>query len=309
MLLTIDVGNSNVSLGLFDGSGDAARLVRTWRLRTDAHITADELALQLRGLLGPLSEQVTGVSALSTVPAVLRQMRVMLTRYWAEHPHVLVEPGVRTGVPLLVDNPKEVGTDRVVNCLAAHHLYGSACIVADFGTSTSVDVVSARGEFLGGAIAPGIEIAVDALAARAAALRKVEITRPRSVIGKNTVECLQSGVVFGFVGQVDGIVRRIRAELPEFRGPEVAVIATGGLAPLVFEESETLKHHEPELTLTGLRLVFERNMAAAAKGQRRHGHNPVGHLPASQDEVARAAARTRPVGASGQPHIPGRIPG
>lgn len=279
MLLTIDVGNSNVTIGLFEGSGDAAALLRTWRLRTDAHTTADELALQLRGLLGSLSEQVTGVAALSTVPAVLRQLRVMLTRYWAEHPHVLVEPGVRTGVPMLVDNPKEVGADRVINCLAAHHLYGGACVVADFGTSTSVDVVSARGEFLGGAIAPGIEIAVDALAVRAAALRKVEITRPRSVVGKNTVECLQSGVVFGFVGQVDGIVRRIRAELPEFAAPGVAVIATGGLAPLVFEESETLRHHEPHLTLTGLRLVFERNMAAAAKAARRLAARPAGPIP------------------------------
>jgi type III pantothenate kinase len=256
LLLTVDVGNTNIVLGLYSGS----ELVGDWRMRTDARMTADELALTVRGLLGPHADAVTGVSALSTVPAVLRELRVMLSRYYDRVPKIVVEPGVRTGVALLVDNPKEVGADRLVNTLAAHHLHSTACVVVDFGTSTNVDAISARGEFLGGAFAPGIEISVDALALRAAALRKVELVPPRSVIGKNTVECLQSGILYGFAGQVDGLVRRIVRELSP-RGTEpVAVLATGGLAPLVIEESETITDHVPDLTLLGLRLVFERNI-------------------------------------------------
>ncbi|HEX7662098.1 MAG TPA: type III pantothenate kinase [Pseudonocardiaceae bacterium] len=257
MLLCVDVGNTNIVLGVYEGRGDDAKLVHDWRMRTDARMTADELALTMRGLLGEFSERVTGAAALSTVPAVLRELRLMLGRYYPNTPRVVVEPGVRTGVPLLVDNPREVGADRVVNSLAAHHLHRTACIVVDFGTSTNIDVISARGEFLGGAFAPGIEISVDALASRAAQLRKVEVARPRSVIGKNTVECLQSGILFGFAAQVDGLVRRIRAELRE---DPVTVIATGGLAPLVVAESETIDQHVPDLTLLGLRLVFERNI-------------------------------------------------
>ncbi|NIH86784.1 type III pantothenate kinase [Amycolatopsis granulosa] len=258
MLLAIDVGNTNIVLGLYEGRGDTAKLVRDWRMRTDAQMTADELALTMRGLLGAHADAITGISALSTVPAVLREMRVMLGRYYPRVPKVVVEPGVRTGVPLLVDNPREVGADRLVNTLAAHHLYRTACVVVDFGTSTNVDVISAKGEFLGGAFAPGIEISVDALAARAAALRKVELARPRSVIGKNTVECLQSGIVFGFAGQVDGLVRRIVRELTARTHEPVTVLGTGGLAPLVIGESETITEHVPDLTLLGLRLAFER---------------------------------------------------
>ncbi|HEY5854704.1 MAG TPA: type III pantothenate kinase [Aldersonia sp.] len=259
MLLTIDVRNTNIVLGLFSGSGTHAKLVRDWRMHTNPRITADEFALQLRGLLGGHVDEITGVAALSTVPSVLRELRLMLTRYWGELPHVVVEPGVRTGVPLLVDNPKEVGADRIVNCLGAHHFYDSPAIVVDFGTSTCVDVVSAKGEFLGGVIAPGLEISMDALASQSAALRKVEIVRPRSVVGKNTVECMQSGAVFGFAAMVDGLVDRIRDDLPGFAGKDVAVIATGDSAPLIIPESETIEHHEPDLTLEGLRLVYERN--------------------------------------------------
>ncbi|MEW2507661.1 MULTISPECIES: type III pantothenate kinase [unclassified Amycolatopsis] len=256
MLLTVDVGNTNIVLGLYEGQ----RLVGDWRMRTDARMTADELALTMRGLLGPHADAITGISALSTVPAVLRELRVMLSRYYARLPKIVVEPGVRTGVPLLVDNPKEVGADRLVNTLAAHHLHATACVVVDFGTSTNVDAISAKGEFLGGAFAPGIDISVDALASRAAALRKVELVRPRSVIGKNTVECLQSGILYGFAGQVDGLVKRIVRELRSEETEPVAVIATGGLAPLVIGESETIKEHVPDLTLLGLRLVYERNV-------------------------------------------------
>ena len=250
-LLAIDVGNTNTVLGLFEGE----ELARSWRIKTDARSTADEMALVFRGLLADEPE-VTGIALCSTVPAVLREMRYMLEAYHADIPTVIVEPGTKTGVPVLTDNPKEVGTDRIVNTMAAYHLYGGPSIVVDFGTSTNLDVVSAKGEFLGGALAPGIEISLDALAQRAAQLRKVELVRPRSVIGKNTVEALQAGALYGFAGQVDGLVRRISDEL----GGVQAVIATGGLAPIVVPESETITHHDPDLTLVGLRLVFEKNI-------------------------------------------------
>ncbi|GAA0510604.1 type III pantothenate kinase [Saccharopolyspora subtropica] len=265
MLLAIDVGNTNIVLGLYAVGPEVAdaelstTLVRDWRMRTEPRMTADEMALTMRGLLGDHADRITGIAALSTVPALLRELRVMLDRYWSKLPRVVVEPGVRTGVPLLVDNPKEVGADRVINTLAAHHLFATNCVVVDFGTSTNIDVISAKGEFLGGAFAPGIEISLDALAARAAQLRKVELVRPRSVIGKNTVECLQSGILFGFAGQVDGLVRRIVAELETSHGGPTTVLATGGLAPLVVSESTTIDHHVPDLTLLGLRLVFARN--------------------------------------------------
>jgi type III pantothenate kinase len=250
VLLTIDVGNTNTVLGQLDGE----KLLASWRITTDARRTADEMILIFKGLLADAAP-VTGIALCSTVPSVLREMRLMLERYFADLPKVIVEPGTKTGVPVLTDNPKEVGTDRIVNTIAAHHLFGGPCIVVDFGTSTNLDVVSEQGAFLGGALAPGIEISLDALAQRAAQLRKVELVPPRSVIGKNTVEALQSGAVFGFAGQVDGLVDRIRAEMPGI----VAVVATGGLAPIVLPESRTITHHEPDLTLIGLRLVYDRN--------------------------------------------------
>ena len=250
-LLAIDVGNTNTVLGLFDGD----ELTRSWRIKTDARSTADEMALTFSGLLqGQLP--LSGIALCSTVPAVLRELRQMLTAYHVDVPTVIVEPGTKTGVPILTDNPKEVGAYRIVNTIAAHQIYGGPSIVVDFGTSTNLDVVSAQGEFLGGALAPGIEISLDALASRAAQLRKVELVRPRSVIGKNTVEALQAGALYGFAGQVDGLVRRIEDEI----GPVMAVIATGGLAPIVVPESETITHHDPDLTLIGLRLVFEKNI-------------------------------------------------
>jgi type III pantothenate kinase len=249
MLLTVDIGNTNTVLGVFDEDV----LIDSWRIRTEPRATSDELALIYRGLLTDIP--IDGISVCSTVPALLREVRRMCERTYPGLPHVVVEPGIRTGVPILMDNPKEVGADRIMNTLAAHHLYGGPCIVVDFGTSTNFDVVSERGEFLGGALAPGIEISLDALASRAAQLRKVELAEPRSPIGKSTVEALQSGMVFGVAGQVDGLVRRIAAEL----NADPVVIATGGLAPLVLSVSETLDHHEPDLTLIGLRLVFERN--------------------------------------------------
>jgi len=256
MLLTIDVGNTNTVLGVFEGD----RLVQSWRVKTDARDTSDEMVLQYRALVDGF--EITGISVSSTVPSVLREIRVMISRYFAEVKSIIVEPGIKTGVPLLVDNPKEIGADRIVNSLAAHTLYPDGpAIVVDFGTSTNLDVVSPKGEFLGGALAPGIEISVDALASRAAQLRKVELVKPRSVIGKNTVEALQSGTIYGFAGQVDGLVDRIVEELSHQypSSGAVSVIATGGLASLVLGISETIEFHEPDLTLIGLRLLFERN--------------------------------------------------
>lgn len=257
MLLTIDIGNTNTVLGLFDKT----TLIQSWRVKTDPRDTADELWLLYRSLIS--GYELTGLSVCSTVPSVLREVRTMIAHYFLEIPTTIIEPGVKTGVPLLVDNPKEIGADRIVNTLAAHHLYGDKgpCIVVDFGTSTNLDVVSPKGEFLGGALAAGIEISVDALAQRAAQLRKVELVVPRSVIGKNTVEALQSGTIYGFAGQVDGLVNRIIEVLDvDYPGAqEISVIATGGLAPLVLGISETIDFHEPDLTLIGLRLVHERN--------------------------------------------------
>jgi type III pantothenate kinase len=259
VLLCVDIGNTQIALGLYADTTSVGvvrpPLVRDWRMRTDPRMTADELQVAVRSLLDSYAGQVSAIAALSTVPSLLRELRMMLDRRGG--PHVIVGPGVRTGVPLLVDNPREVGADRVMNTLAAHAIFDTTCVVVDFGTSTNIDVVSAKGEFLGGALAPGIEISMEALATRAAALRTVELVSPRSVIGKNTVECLQAGVLYGFAGQVDGLVRRILDELGT--GP-VTVIGTGGLAPLIVDESETITEHVPDLTLLGLRLAYLRNV-------------------------------------------------
>lgn len=258
MLLTIDIGNTQTVLGLFEGD----ELDRTWRIATYDTRTADELAVLITSLLTQHGNgaTVTGIALCSTVPVALHEMRQMCTRYYGETPVVVVEPGVRTGVPILTDNPKEVGSDRIVNSLAAATLFGGPAIVVDFGTATTFDAVSAKGEYVGGAIAPGVEISVEALGARGAQLRKVELARPRSVIGRNTVEALQSGILYGFAGQVDGIVHRMAAELAD--DPDtVTVIATGGLAPMVIDETDAIDEHDPWLTLRGLKLVFERNTA------------------------------------------------
>jgi type III pantothenate kinase len=275
MLLAIDVGNTNTVLGIFDGE----EVIEHWRIATVPDRTADEIAVVLSGLLaqsavfkdtaqsgpgGMPADRIAGIALCSTVPSVLHEMREMCQRYYREVPAVIVEPGVKTGIPVRMDNPKEVGSDRIVNALAAVHLFGGPAIVVDFGTSTNFDAVSARGEFVGGALAPGIEISVDALSRRAAQLLKVELTRPPRVIGKNTVEALQSGIVYGFAGQVEGIARRMARELAPADPDAVTIIATGGLAPLVINEVSIIDAHEPWLTLIGLRLVFERNAVPPA---------------------------------------------
>jgi len=255
-LLCADIGNSHTVLGLVD-DGD---VLDHWRVATDERRTADEWAVLLRGLLreSNVADRLSGIAVCATVPAVLHEGRDMLVRHYGTLPHVVVEPGVRTGVPVLMDNPREVGADRVINALAAATLYDGPAIVVDFGTATTFDVVSPRGEYIGGAISPGIDISLEALGRRGAQLRKVELLRPRTVIAKNTVEALQSGMVFGFASQVDGIVERMIAEL-DVPTETVNVIATGGLAPIVVAECRTLTEHQPWLTLLGLELVFARN--------------------------------------------------
>lgn len=252
-LLCVDIGNSHTTLGLLrDGE-----VLRHWRVATDERRTADEWAVLLRGLFGAQADP-DGIAVCSTVPAVLHEWREVLAHEYAEVPSVVVEPGVRTGVPVRTDNPREVGADRIVNALAAATIYGGPAIVVDFGTGTTFDVVSPAGEYVGGAIAPGLDISLEALGRRGAQLRKVELLRPRTVIAKNTVEALQSGMLYGFASQVEGIVARMIAELG-VPTASVDVIATGGLAPIVVDECRAFTDHQPWLTLLGLELVFHRN--------------------------------------------------
>ncbi|MBW3577737.1 MAG: type III pantothenate kinase [Actinobacteria bacterium] len=256
MLLAVDVGNSQTVVGVFNG----VDLAEQWRISTETVRTADEVALIFQGLLAfadlSFSRNVHGVVIASVVPTVTEALREMVQRYFLFEP-VVVEPGTRTGIAVQVDNPREVGADRIVNAVAAHQLYGAPSVVVDFGTATSFDVVSRDGKFVGGAIAPGVQLSFDALVAKAARLPKVEIVTPRSAVGTSTVAALQSGVVYGAAGVVDAIVARIRGEV----GGEATTVATGGLAPAVLEACTSIDHHDPWLTLKGLRLIWERNTA------------------------------------------------
>jgi type III pantothenate kinase len=253
MLLAIDVGNTETVVGVFRDEELAWR----WRMATVPDRTADELALLFGGFLQQqdlsFDRNVTGVVLSSVVPSATQAIREMVRRYF-RFPPVVVEPGVKTGVPVLTDNPKEVGADRIVNALAAFTRYGGPCVVVDFGTATTFDCVSERGEYVGGAIAPGLQIAARALFEHTARLPLVEMVAPQAAIGKNTVESVQSGLIFGYAALIDGMIERIAKELGQ-----PTVIATGGLAPVVIEECRTVDHHEPWLTLEGLRLVFEKN--------------------------------------------------
>jgi type III pantothenate kinase len=253
MLLAVDVGNTQTVLGLFEGE----ELVEHWRLATEAERTGDELAALFANLLelrGRTFEDVSGMSVSSTVPLLVRAYHDLAERH-IEAPLLVLGPGTRTGIPILYDDPREVGPDRIANAVAARERYGAPCIVVDFGTSTNFDAVSAEGEYVGGVLAPGIEISMDALFARAARLTKVDFVEPETVIGKTTTASLQSGLVYGFAGQVDGIVERMRSEL----GDSAPAIATGGLAELIAPHTKTIEKVDALLTLDGLRLVWDRN--------------------------------------------------
>src|SRR6188508_3158474 len=248
MLLAVDVGNTQTALGLYrDGE-----LADHWRLATERTSTADELGVLLGGLLD--FESVDGICLASTVPVLVREWEALAAK-WAHAPLLVVGPGVKTGIPIRYDDPREVGADRIVNAVAARERYGAPVIVVDFGTSTNFDVVSPEGEYVGGVLAPGIETSMEALFARAARLVKVDYVTPAAVIGKTTVGGLQSGLVYGFAGQVDGIVGRIREEL----GVAARTVATGGLADLIAPHAKTLDRIDPHLTLEGLRVVWDRN--------------------------------------------------
>jgi type III pantothenate kinase len=249
VLLAVDVGNTQTVLGLYDEE----TLTDHWRIATDRSRTGDELGVLLAGLLE--LETVDGICLSSTVPALVREWE-MLAERWAQTEILVLGPGVKTGVPIRYDDPREVGADRIANSVAARAVYGAPSIVVDFGTSTNFDVVSADGEYVGGVLAPGIETSMDALFARAARLVKIDYVEPPSVIGKTTVAGLQSGVVYGFAGQVDGIVAAIRGELG---APDAVVVATGGLAQLIAPHSTTIAHLDPFLTLDGLRRIWELN--------------------------------------------------
>ena len=248
MLLAVDVGNTQTVFGLFDGKA----LVEHWRVATEAHRTGDELGALVTRFLD--LERVDGICLSSTVPQLVREYETFAARY--AHAELLaLEPGVRTGIVIRYDDPREVGSDRIANAVAAKERYGAPCIVVDFGTSTNFDIVSPEGEYVGGVLAPGVEISMEALFSRAARLVKVDFTEPSSVIGKTTAAGLQSGLVYGFAGLVDGIVDRIRDEL----GAGAPAIATGGLADLIAPHARTVESLDPWLTLEGLRLVWDLN--------------------------------------------------
>jgi type III pantothenate kinase len=258
VLLAVDVGNSQTVIGVFEGE----KLAQQWRISTDARRTADEFALLFQGLMAfenlSFSRNVHGVVISSVVPFVTEMLREMTNRYFHFAP-VVVEPGTRTGIAIKMDNPREVGADRLVNALAAFAEYGGPGVVVDFGTATSFDVFNGKGEFIGGAIAPGVQTSMAALTARGAQLRNVELVKPRFAIGRSTVEAMQSGAVYGFAGQVDRIILEIADELSDETGADPVVVATGGLASAVVEACTQIDHHDPWLTLKGLRLVWDRN--------------------------------------------------
>jgi type III pantothenate kinase len=256
-LLVIDVGNSNIVLGIFRGD----ELVRSWRLATQRDRTADEYGILARQLVGEsLDEPLDGAIVSSVVPTLQFTVKSMVHEYFGVDP-VFVEPGIKTGLSIKTENPLEVGADRIVNAVAAHHFYGGPTAVVDFGTATTFDLVTEKGEYRGGVIAPGLTISAEALFSRAARLPRVEIRRPAHLIGTNTVASMQSGLFYGYVGLVDGILERIRREVPSIK----TVVATGGIAPLIHQEAKQIDVIDLELTLKGLKIIHDRNRDARGK--------------------------------------------
>lgn len=267
MLLTLDVGNTNTVLGLYQLEATPAKLVAHWRVTTHKTQTADEYGVLFVNLFSmqQLSvDSVTHIIISSVVPPVETTLRRVCERYFNIKP-LFVEPGIKTGMPIIVDNPAELGADRLVNGIAAYERFGGPCIVVDFGTATTFDVISAKGEYCGGVIAPGLGISADALFSRAARLARVDIKKPIKVIGTNTSAHLQSGLYYGYIGLVDGILERMIAEL----GTKPKIVGTGGLAKLVVGESKYISEMDDMLTLEGLRIVFERNRTARTRAHAR----------------------------------------
>lgn len=254
MLLTIDIGNTNITMGTYD---DRQTLQHHWRIKTDHDRMADEygiILLELMRHVGLTFEQINGVVMASVVPPLTRVFTRMIERYMKQSP-LVVETGVKTGVQIRYDSPRDVGADRIVDAVAVYRLYGGPACVVDFGTATTFDAVSAKGEYLGGAIAPGITIAAEALFSRTSKLPRVDLVRPPRVIGSNTVHAIQSGLIFGYVSLVEGMVARYKTEL----GPDLRVIGTGGLAETIAKETDVIQIVNPWLTLEGLRMVWEMN--------------------------------------------------
>ena len=256
-LMVIDVGNTNVSLGVFDYESDEAVLAHHWRIGTHREHTSDEVAIALHALFQQADRRIDEVSDVmisSVVPPLLPIWERVCTKLF-ETPPMIVGPGIKTGMPVRYENPREVGADRFVNAVAAFDMMGGPVIAVDFGTATTFDCVSEKGEYLGGAIFPGIHVSMEALFDRASMLHRVEIARPKSVIGRTTTASIQSGLLYGYAGMVDSMVHRIQDEL----GPESRVLATGGLASRIATETKTIERVEPFLTLEGLRILFEKN--------------------------------------------------
>ncbi len=261
MLLAIDIGNTNIVLGLYQGK----KLITHWRLATQAERTSDEYGViisQLIDYAGFRGQQISSIAVSCVVPPMLTTTQELAEKFFRIDP-LIVGPGIKTGMPILYENPKDVGADRIVNGIAAYEKYHDACIIVDFGTATTIDLISKKGEYIGGAIAPGLSISLEALFQRASKLPRIEIVKPKEVIGRNTIHSIQAGIFYGYVGLVDGIVHRIQSE----HGCQAKVVATGGLAPLVASECSSIGEVDEFLTLDGLRVIHERNSLQEVKAR------------------------------------------